>query len=247
MLACPLARADTVLIAVASNFAEPLREIADEFMLGGKHEVRISTGSSGHLYAQIVNGAPYDVFLSADSRRPELIEQASLAKPATRFTYALGTLVLWTRAGDSVTGACDSALHAPGRRKVAIANPQLAPYGAAAKQVLLKRQVWESLQSNLVYGENISQVLHFVVSGNADVALLAQAQLDALNHIDAHCLMSIPGDEHEAIAQQGLVLARASENKAAEAFLRYLQGPEARAVITRYGYRLPKPSCEEAS
>jgi molybdate transport system substrate-binding protein len=216
-------------------------------MLRSEHEVRISTGSSGHLYAQIVNGAPYDVFLSADRQRPKLIEQASLAKPGTRFTYAIGTLVLWVRAGDSTPGACDSALRNPGRGKVAIANPQLAPYGAAARQVLMKRHLWESLQSNLVYGENISQVLHFVVSGNADVAMLAQAQLDALNDVTAHCVVSIPGNEHDAIAQQAVLLVRAAENKAAEAFLHYLQGPEAGSTIRRYGYRLPGPSGEQVS
>lgn len=231
-------RADTALVAVASNFAEPLREIAANFSAQSDHELRISVGASGHLYAQIVNGAPFDIFLSADSQRPVLLEQASLTKPGTRFTYAIGTLVFWARNDTRRAATCGAELKNPGKRKLAIANPALAPYGAAARQVLIKRGLWESLQGNVVVGQNISQALHFAFSGNADMALLARSQLRAFAGADIGCTVNIQGTEHDAILQQGVLLARGAGNSAAEAFLDYLQGAKARAVIAAYGYRL---------
>ena len=242
-----MVRAETALIAVASNFAEPLREIAERFAANSDHELRISAGSSGHLYAQIVNGAPYDLFLSADSLRPLLLEEAALIEPGTRFTYAIGQLVFWARADTMRAESCGAELLDPGKRRLAIANPALAPYGAAAKQVLEERGLWESVQGNLVVGQNVSQVLHFAYTGNVDMALLAQSQFLAFDGLATGCAMSIRDSEHDSILQQAVLLARGTDNAAAQAFIAYLRGPEASEVIKRFGYRVSRPPCEEDS
>lgn len=240
-------RAETALVAVASNFAEPLREIAEKFAASSDHELLISVGSSGHLYAQIVNGAPYDLFLSADSLRPELLEEAALIEPGTRFTYAIGRLVFWARADTLRAGSCAAELLDPGKRRLAIANPALAPYGAAAKQVLEERGLWESLQDKLVVGQNVSQVLHFVYTGNVDMALLARSQLLAFDGLAAGCATSVRDSEHDPILQQAVLLARGTDNAAAQAFIAFLQGPEAGEVIKRFGYCVSGPPCKENS
>ena len=234
-------RADTLTVAVASNFAEPLRGIASMFAAQTGHEVRVIQGSSGKLYAQIVNAAPIDVFLSADTARPEMLEAQSLTVAGSRFTYAIGRLVLWSRDSDFADGACLDGLRKLGKKKLAIANPLLAPYGAAAKEYLQASGMWDELQSNLVYGENIAQTLHYAVTGNASFAFIANSQLEQAKDFDGVCAIAIDAGAHGEILQQVVELTAASDAALAGKFLEFLRGPESRAIISAHGYQLPEP------
>lgn len=237
---CVAARAETVTIAVASNFAEPLREIARHFDASTGHNVRVSPGSSGKLYAQIINGAPYDLFLSADARRPEMLEKESRIVIGSRTTYAIGQLVIWSREQEFANGTCIDGLQNMGNRKLAIANPLLAPYGIAAKTYLQKRELWDALQQNLVYGENIAQTLQFAASGGASIAIIAKSQMRSVEEFSDACAVTIAGDEHGPILQQLVQLANAENADVAEEFLDYLRAPQSRAIIAAYGYLLPE-------
>lgn len=234
-------RADTLTVAVASNFAETLRSIASVFAEKTDHEVRVIQGSSGKLYAQIINGAPFDVFLSADSHRPEMLEARSLTVAGSRFTYAIGQLVLWSRDSEFADDACLKGLQKLGQKKLAIANPLLAPYGVAAKEYLQASGMWDELQSNLVYGENIAQTLHYAVTGNASFALIANSQLEQAKNFDGVCAIVIDAGAHGEISQQVVELTAASDAALAGKFLEFLRGPESRAIISAHGYQLPEP------
>ena len=234
------ASAETVTVAVASNFAGTARDIAAAFESSQGHEVRLVPGSSGKLYAQIVNGAPFDVFLSADAERPERLEADGLTAAGSRRTYAVGRLVVWSRDRNLLEKSCRDIFANPGKAKVAIANPELAPYGLAARQFLEQRGWWEGLQANLVIGENISQTLQFAVRGGASVGLIAMSQVSAVE--EPVCLEIVPADTHDAIEQQAVLLGRAAANEAAIAFLEFLGGPEAGAMMTADGYELPGAS-----
>lgn len=235
VLAVPAA-AETVTIAVASNFAPTAAELSTRFEETSGHTVRLVRGSSGKLYAQIVNGAPFDVFLSGDRERPERLERAALIVDGSRYTYAVGQLVVWS--ADEVTrGDCLAALET-GDRKVAIANPSLAPYGIAAQAFLSKRGWWEALQTRLVYGENVSQAAQFVATGNAVVGVLAASQLGLLPVAATTCLYRVPAADHAPIEQQAVQLKSPSSGLAAGEFLRFLKSAEATAVIERHGYRV---------
>jgi len=235
------AHADTLTVAVASNFAEPLRDIASKFEAKSGHEVLISPGSTGKLYAQIIHGAPYDIFLSADAHRPELLEQKSMIVAGSRFTYSVGQLVAWSRDSEFANSACVDGLQQLGEKKLAIANPALAPYGLAAKQYLVGRGLWGELQKNLVFGENIAQTLQFAASGGASIALIAESQLRRAKDFAATCAVPIAGDTHDPILQQAVQMARESAAPAVGQFLEFLRGPKSRAIIRHYGYLLPEP------
>ena len=234
------ARAETLTVAVASNFANPLREIARSFDADTGHVVRVSPGSSGKLYAQIINGAPYDLFLSADARRPEMLEKESRIVVGSRATYAIGQLVAWSRDVEFVDEGCLDGLKNLGNRKLAIANPLLAPYGIAAKEYLLSIGLWDSLQDNIVYGENISQTLQFAVSGGASIAIVAKSQVGSIDDIPKVCVLPVTNEAHEPVLQQVVQLTSAANAGVAAEFLEYLQGPESRAIIAEYGYLLPE-------
>lgn len=232
--------AETLTVAVASNFAEPLREIARNFDASTGHEVRVSPGSSGKLYAQIINGAPYDLFLSADASRPGLLEQESKIVAGSRITYAIGQLVVWSRDAGFANDSCIDGLRNLGSRKLAIANPRLAPYGIAAREYLRARGLWDALQDNLVYGENIAQTLQYAASGGASAAIISKSQVESAASFGEVCVLPISGDAHEPILQQAVQLERAANTRLAEEFLEYLQGPESRAIISDFGYLLPE-------
>ncbi len=232
--------ADTLTVAVASNFAETLRSIASDFEAWTGHEVRVVPGSSGKLYAQIINGAPFDVFLSADARRPEMLEAQSLTVIGSRFTYAVGQLVLWSRDSELADGGCQDGLQKLGQKKLAIANPLLAPYGVAAKEYLLASGLWDEIQGNMVYGENIAQTLQFAATGNASFALIANSQLQQVKDLDGVCALSIADGMHSEILQQVVELAAASDAVLAGQFLEFLRGPGSRAIISAHGYQLPE-------
>jgi molybdate transport system substrate-binding protein len=230
--------AEQLTIAVASNFLRPAQDLAERFEAASGHSVRISAGSTGKLYAQITNGAPFDVLLAADRERPELLEESGLGISGSRFTYALGGLVLWSRDPALSGSGCRSQLENLGLKRLAIANPLTAPYGAAAMEFLQAEGVLDQVRPRLVHGENIAQTLHFVVSGNASLGLIARAQATDDRLPEATCRWPVPDSMHEAIEQQAIQLRTARDNEAARDFLKFLHGPTARQVISAHGYKV---------
>lgn len=229
-------QAGEVLVAVAANFLNPLKEIGERFERDTGHRLVLVPGSSGKHYAQIKNGAPFDAFLSADPERPRLLEEEGLAVRGTRFTYAIGRLVLWSRDPTMVTGSGAEVLRTGSFKHLAIANPKTAPYGQAAVQVLTKLGLWESLQPRVVQGENISQAFQFVTSGNAELGLVALSLvLDPRNN-HAGSRWEVPAVFHDPLRQDAVLLTKGQGHPAARAFLKFLRSPQARAVIVRYGY-----------
>lgn len=238
--ALPAATAEPLTLAVASNFSIPARELATQFSSRSGYEVRIAAGSTGKLYAQIINGAPFDVFLAADAERPRLLEESGHGVVGSRFTYATGGLVLWSRDPAFAGVGCRGALEQLGDRKLAIANPQTAPYGAAAKSFLQSVDLWNELQAQLVYGENITQTLQFVATGNASLGLVASshALVDGLPR--ATCYWSVPAASHQPLEQQVILLQRAEASAAAREFLQFLRDDEARDIIVGGGYAVTR-------
>lgn len=229
------AEAGEVHVAVATNFAKTARELAAAFQAELGDTVVVSEGSTGKLYAQIVNGAPFEVFLSADGERPRRLVAEGYAVDGTRFSYALGQLVLWSRDPARVKGA--SALRGEFRH-LSIANPELAPYGAAARETLAKLGLWDSLQGRIVRGEDIGQAYQFVATGHAELGFVALSQLAGAQG----SRWLVPADHHAPLVQQAVLLIPGRENDAARAFLAFLQGDTARKRIEAAGYALPPAS-----
>lgn len=221
--------ADNVNVAVASNFAISVKEIAKDFERSSGHKTTISFGSTGKLYAQILHNAPYDVFLSADQQRPQLLVKGQGA--TQRFTYAMGKLVLWSN--DETREVNETALKRGDFRKLSLANPKTAPYGQAALDVLRNLGLTENLESRLVFGENIAQAYQFVATGNAQLGLVALAQI-LFN--DSGKYWEIPESLYEPIRQDAVLLQRGRGKPAATAFLDYLKSDAAKAIILKYGY-----------
>jgi molybdate transport system substrate-binding protein len=230
------AAADEVRAAVAANFAGAVRRIAPAFERETGHRLIASFASTGTLYTQIRNGAPYDVFLAADERRPALLERDGDAVPGTRFTYALGRLALWS-ATPGLAGQGAALLERGDFRALAIANPVTAPYGAAAQQVLEHLGLWQRLQPRLVRGENIAQAYAFVASGNAPLGFVALAQVQDAAPAPADIWLP-PPDWYQPIVQQAVLLRRGAANPAARDWLAYLRKPAARATLIALGYAL---------
>lgn len=232
--------AEPLSVAVASNFAPVAEEIATLFAAQSDHQVRISSGSTGKLYAQISNGAPYDVFLSADSERPALLEKGRYGVAGTRVTYALGSLVLWSADPDLNASDCRGHLEGLGKDRLAIANPATAPYGTAAQQFLVSVGLWAQVAPRLVYGENISQTLQFTASGNASMGLISRSQSIDTRLPAASCSWPVPVTTHAPIQQQALLLQRAADNTIAVKFLEFLTSADAHEIIVRRGYSIPQ-------
>ncbi|MDT8853469.1 molybdate ABC transporter substrate-binding protein [Paracoccaceae bacterium Fryx2] len=212
-------RAGETLAAVAANFTEPATEIAAAFTEATGHTVTFSFGPAGQFYTQISQGAPFEVFLSADQARPEKAEAEGFAVPGTRFTYAIGTLVLWSADPDLIDGT-EAALRRPDLTHVAIADPAAAPYGAAAVETMQALGVYDSLQPKLVTGKSISQAHQFVATGNAPVGFVALSQviLD-----DTGSRWMVPEELHAPIRQDAVLLKRGETSEAARAFLDFLR------------------------
>ena len=223
---------DQITVAVASNFSRAAAELSAKFAGETGITVRISNGSTGKLYAQILNGAPFDVFLAADAERPILLEQSGHAVAGSRTTYAEGALVLWS----GVANDCLAALGDEHGGRVALANPQTAPYGKAAIEYLSAEGVWDSVSRRAVYGENINQALQFVATGNAAIGFIAKSQLAAPQLPQAACTWELPASSHSSLEQQGVLLARAADNEGARRFLDYLGSAAAHEILTRHGY-----------
>jgi len=238
-VAGPASAAPPVTVAVASNFASTAKALAKKFTANSDLEVNVTTGSSGKFYAQIENGAPFDIFLSADAERAELLEQKGFTVPDTRFTYALGKLVLFSADAKLKDQDCKAALAAENFRHLAIANPKVAPYGVASVAVLAGMGITrEALGERLVQGENISQTLQFVATGSAELGFVALSQMKGKGAPAATCRWDVPSEFHAPIAQQGVLLKRAANNLTAKNFMKFLHSEAARALIREDGYDL---------
>lgn len=232
-----IAAADEALIAVATNFQPILERLRDDFEAASAHEVELSGGSTGVLYAQIVNGAPYDVFLAADQHRPRLLEQSGSGVAGSRFTYAEGRLAFWSRDAELVQGDLRDSIASPGIRVLAIANPDLAPYGHAAREAIRSAGMWDDLNAKLVLGENVGQAFSMIATGNADAGVVAMSTvLLAPGWLEGH-FVEVPGDQHTPILQDAILLQHGADNQAALDFLEYLQSHAARDKIASFGYR----------
>lgn len=229
------AMADELLVAVASNFADSLKHISAMFEQDTGHRVKISIGSTGKHYAQIKNGAPFDILFAADVRRPALLEQQSLAIKNTRFTYALGKLVLWSPK-PGLVDAQGRVLERDGFHFLAIANPKLAPYGKAAQEVVQSRGLWSSLTGKMVRGENIGQTYQFVKSGNAELGFVALSQVKRPGLPIQGSFWDVPQGYYSVIEQQAVLL---KDNEVSRTFLCYVRSSDVVQMIRDYGYDTP--------
>lgn len=221
-------------VAVAANFTEPAKAIAARFKVRTGHDAVLSFGSSGQFYTQIANGAPYEVFLSADVERPQKAEVEGLAVTGSRFTYATGRLVLFSRTPGFVDGR-GAVLLRGGFDKLAIADPKAAPYGQAAVEALTKLKLYDALRPKLVTGASITQAFQFVQTGAAELGFVALSQV-----VDDKkgSRWLVPAANHTPIDQQAVLLKTGANSDAARAFLAFLKGAEAKAIIRRYGYEV---------
>lgn len=235
LLICTLAaHAAEIRVAVAANFAAPMEQIAARFNRDTGHKVLLSFGATGTLYAQIVSGAPFELFLAADDKMPARLGKERHADPATDFTYAVGKLVLWSANPDKVD-ATGNALKKGEFTRLAIANPDTAPYGKAAVETLEKLQLYPVVKSRLVMGENIGQTYQFVSTGNAELGFVALSQVFKDGKLQQGSAWQVPDNLHSPLRQNAILLNK-GDNAAARALLDYLKSAQARAVISAYGY-----------
>ena len=227
--------ADEVYIAAASNFSETLKQLAKQFQDRTDHRVILTFASTGKLYAQVIHGAPFDAFFSADSKRPELLDEEGIAIANSRFTYAVGKLVLWSPQADLV----DKDGKVPGSKSfnyLAIGNPKLAPYGRAAKQVLQAQKQWTALQDRIVRGENVGQAFQYVKSGSAELGFIAYSQIKRPSHPVTGSLWIPPESLYTPINQQAVLL---KDKPAARQFMRFIKTDSAQQLIQSFGYGIP--------
>ena len=229
------AHADTVSVAVAANFTAPMQKIAAEFAKDTGHKAELSFGATGKFYAQISNGAPFGVLLAADDTTPVKIAREGKGVADSRFTYAVGKLVLWSKQ-DGYVDAQGAVLKTGKFQHVAIANPKLAPYGLAAEQTLTQLGLLEQIKPKFVQGENIGQTYQFAATGNAELGFVALSQVMEDGKIKSGSAWMVPASMHEPIRQDAIVLNTAKDNAAAKALMDYLRGDKARAIISSYGY-----------
>ena len=224
-----------VQVAVAANFAEPIKALAVILEKTTGHKLLATVGATGKFYAQIKNGAPFDMLLSADSKTPELLEKEGLTQPGSRFTYAVGKLVLWS-ANAKLVDAQGDVLMKGHFRKIAFATPKLAPYGVAAEQVIEKLGLTSALAPKLVQGESIGQTFNFVQTGNAELGFVAMSQVLEGGKLKNGSMWLIPQVLYAPIQQDAVVLKRAANNDAAQALVKLLKSPNIKDLIRSYGY-----------
>jgi molybdate transport system substrate-binding protein len=224
-----------VSVAVAANFTAPMQKIAAAFAQDTGHKAVLSFGATGKFYAQIRNGAPFQVLLAADDTTPARLVQDGLAVSGTRFTYAVGRLVLWSKQAGLVDGKGEVLRHGTFAR-LAIADPKLAPYGAAAAQTLAKLGLLQSLQARMVQGESIGQAYQFVATGNAALGFLALSQVMSDGKISEGSAWVVPAHLHAPIRQDAVILAAGKDNPAAAALAAYLTGDKAQGIMRGFGY-----------
>lgn len=230
-------QAAEVQVAVAANFTAPMQKIAAEFGKDTGHKAQLSFGATGKFYAQINNGAPFEVFLAADDETPAKLEREGDAVPGSRFTYAIGKLMLWS-AQPGYVDSQGAVLKTGQFQHLAIANPKTAPYGAAAMAVLTYLNLLDAIQPKLVTGENIAQAHQFVATGNAELGFVALSQVMENGQLTGGSGWQVPANLHEPIRQDAVMLTKGKDQPAAEALMKYLKGDKARAVIQSYGYDL---------
>lgn len=233
---CSSASAGDALVAVAANFSETANHLATHFEDTSEHTLTITTGSTGKLYAQIRHGAPFDILLAADQHRPRLLETSSQAVAGSRFTYAIGRLTLWSPDPNRISAAGPAILRDGAFDKLAIANPDLAPYGAAARETLKALGLFGTLRQRIVMGENIGQAHALVATGNADVGFVALSHVLSPRNRQKGSRWDVPQHLYAPIRQDAVLLNRGSNNPAAHAFLDYLKSKESRGVIESFGY-----------
>lgn len=234
----PASSADTdeALIAVASNFAETAATLEADFESSSGHALRLATGSTGTLYAQIVRGAPFDALLAADRARPVRLEAEGHGVPGSRFTYAIGRLALWSPDPDRIGADGLATLRAGRFEHLAIAHPELAPYGRAARQALRHFGLWEALAPRIARGQNVGQAFSMVATGTAPLGLVARASAASPRNERPGSRWDVPAVAHDPIRQDALLLEAGAKNPAARAFLVFLRSGDARRVIERFGY-----------
>ncbi len=230
---------EPLTVAVASNFRPTAQELVRVYETETGTELRLSSGSTGALFARINNGAPYDVFLAADAERPSLLAESGLGVPLTRRTYAIGALVVWSRDPKLAGDDCRKALGEAENLRIAIANPETAPYGKAAIQFLENAGILAATRPSLALGENVSQALQFAATGNARFGIVAAPLLRSAALPAASCSWPVPAELHDPIEQHVIVLERAVYPEAAARFAEFLASDTARHIISSAGYRLP--------
>ena len=226
--------ANTIKVAVASNFIHTLKQLASGFENTTGHTLKISGASTGKLYAQINHGAPFDVFMGADEARADLLIKNNMANNSLAHVYAIGRLAFISNIKTSE--ACQNILHTDKIKHLAIANPKIAPYGFAAKQVLVELKQWSKLEKKLVFGENIAQTLQFIATGNANTGFISLSMLSKIPEQNKFCIWIVPKKMHTPIKQKMVILNRSRNKIATQAFWRYIQSSTAQAIIKNNGY-----------
>lgn len=234
--ALPMAHAEQVSVAVAANFTAPMQKVAAAFEADTGHKANMSFGATGKFYAQIIHGAPFQILLAADDTTPAQLEREGKVVANTRFTYAIGTLVLWS-AQPGYVDAQGAVLKTGDFKYLALANPKLAPYGLAATQAMDKMGVTAAVRSRWVQGENIAQTYQFVATGNAPLGFVALSQVMVDGKMTRGSAWQVPAHLHDPIRQDAALLAPGKDNAAAIALLQYLRTDKARAIIQSHGYR----------
>lgn len=224
--------ADEATVAVANNFFGPMKQLVNDFSQRSEHAIQISTGSTGQLYAQIINGAPFDLFFAADNIRPQqLVEQGLASAP---MTYAQGTLVLWS---ETLDVDVEKQLTSLAFVYLAMANPQLAPYGVAAQQTLEKLELYDKVSNKLVLGKGLNPTYQYIATGNAQLGFVAKSQVFSDNRFKAGSYWQVPNDYYQPITQDVVMLNAAKDNRAASDFLGYLKTDSAQAIMASFGYQ----------
>ncbi|HZX30902.1 MAG TPA: molybdate ABC transporter substrate-binding protein [Rhodocyclaceae bacterium] len=231
------AHADEVQVAVAANFTAPMQKIAAEFEKDTGHKAVLAFGATGKFYAQIANGAPFEVFLSADDETPAKLEKEQLAAPGSRFTYAIGKLVLWS-AKDGYVDGKGEVLKKADFKHIALANPKTAPYGTAAVEAMIRMGVLAAVQPKAVLGENISQTYQFIATGNAELGFVALSQVFKDGKVASGSAWIVPANLYEPIRQDAVILMKGKDKPAPTALAAYLKGDKAKTIIKSYGYEL---------
>lgn len=231
----PSAHAEDIHIAVAANFASPMKNLAADFEKETGHKLVLTMGSTGRFYAQIRNGSPFDVLLAADDETPQKLEQEGIGVAGSRFTYAIGKLVLWSPKPGFVDGKGE-VLKKGGFSHLAVANPRLAPYGRAAIDTMKSLAVQDALQPKLVFGENIAQTYQFAASGSAELGFVAMSQVMEEGKLKSGSAWVVPANMHAPIRQDAVLLEKGKGKAGAQAWMRYLRSEKVKEVVRRFGY-----------
>jgi len=237
LLSSTVAFAGQVSVAVAGNFFKPIKVLAADFEAQSGHQVALSVGATGKLYAQISNGAPFELFFAADQKRPSKLVEQKLAVKTSQFTYAQGQLVLWSK-NPGVIDAQGKRLSSPDIKRLAIANPKAAPYGEQAVNALTKLGLYKQLESKIVQAQNIGQTYQYVSSGSVEQGIIAMSQVTVNGQITSGSSWVIPSDLYDAIQQDAVLLEKGKGNPVAQQFLDYIKSPAALKIIRSFGYEV---------